>query len=230
MTNHQVEFCITTLREDSPLIRQIRSQHFPGAHELSTAQRLWYVTRDAAFGAHVTFSYYSSGEALPKQIDWPVVRRAYDCLKAGAATKYADPACHEALALGLPANVRAHALLKGLLCSGPSYQQIAERIGKSVDVVRTFANLFCDFPERCDSLPFVTAVLQPQAAPLPSDLREIQDPVLRAMNIGFHFGPDTLCRELRLVRHGSNLPSEVELLQDAKLALISSAGTKAKLG
>src|SRR6266404_7953265 len=104
MTNDQVQFCITTLPENSPLIRQIRGQYFPGARELSTAQRLWYVTRDAAFGAHVTFSYYRAGAELPKQLGWSAVRRAYDCLKAGAATKHTDPACHEALALGLPTN------------------------------------------------------------------------------------------------------------------------------
>jgi hypothetical protein len=195
---------------------------------MTMAQRLSYVMRDAAIGGHLTYACIWAGEKLPKGISWPAVLRAYDCLRFEAATKHVDLACHRALALGHPARMEEQALLKGLLCSGLEYEEIADRFGESVDVIKTYANLFCDFLERCDAQAFVTAVLNPLAEPLPADLRQIKNQVLRAMNIGFHYGPDILSRELGSVRRGSGLPSQEDMLKETTLALMDSARWKAK--
>jgi len=183
--------------EGSPFLRRLSEEHFQGVHPLSIAQRLLHPMKDAAFGYHLVSPYFDAGEELPKHWPWPELHRTYRCLQNPLETKRTDPACHEALALGHPANVQAQAALKGYLCSGLGYEPIAGRRGKSVEVVRIFARLYCDFPERSDSPEFVRGVLDPQnqRGPFDLDLAElvkIEDPILRAMNIGYSYGPDAL--------------------------------------
>src|SRR5260221_666771 len=83
------------------------------------------------------------------------------------------------------------------------------------EVVRIFAHLYCDFLERSESPEFVLGVLDPQCQRGSfetdlADLASIEDPVLRAMNIGYFYGPEVLAQSLRKP-HAPRTVNEVHL-------------------
>ena len=235
MRNEQALHLLFSLSDDSPLIKRIRREHFPEAEKLLQEHRLWYGNRDAALGSHLTFTYFRERRKLPKEIGWSAMRRAYRCLEAPAESRRTDPVCHEVLSFGHPANMRAQAILNGYLCCKLSYEEIARRFGRSVEFVRLYAELFCDFVERRESSEFVDGVLDPQGdrgcfqTDL-SDLLRIAEHSLRLMNIGFWYGPDVLAAAIGRVFDGATLPSEAELLKNARRWLLIRAQPKSMNG
>ena len=191
--------------------------------------------KNPAFGSHLVFAYRNAGKPLPSEIGCPSLRRAYNCLKYEAETKRTDPAGHEALALGHPANRESQAIVKGFLCACSTYEEVGTRSGMSTEVARIFANLFCDFIERGEHQPFVRAALDPRSElglfqPDLSDLARITDPALRLMNIGYWYGPETLANALGPSETKHDQSKELSPLQNAQHILLTLAGIKAKRG
>jgi hypothetical protein len=232
MRNDEVLYVVEGLEAQSPLMEQVRREYFPDIGILSRVYRRWYANRDAGLGANLTFAYFEAGIKLPKEIGWPAVRRAYAGLTTPTETRRADPACQAVLDFGHPINLRAQAILKGYLAAGLSYEQIAARFGRSVDFIRLFANLYFDFPERRESPEFIEGVLDPRGErgcfrPDLGGLIKIEDPALRLTNIGFHYGPETLCELLGSGSDHHTLPGEAESLKKANQWLLAGAHRKA---
>src|SRR6266404_1894990 len=162
MKIEEIKNLVSTFPSNSPYFQAIRAQYYPGTRKPTASQLSLFAMKDPALGWHLARLYFLAGQDLPKEIWWDAVRRAYACLKHPAQTKYTDQACHEALALGGPENPAFQAQLKAFLCSGLSYREIAARLGFSEEVVRLFAHLFFDFPERRENQLFVHSVLDPQ--------------------------------------------------------------------
>jgi len=129
MRNEEIKYAVLSFAEGSPYLNRLRDQHFSGMQTLSVGQRLLFPMVDCAFAFHLIRAYLLAGTELPAEVCWPTVRRAYRCLKFPNETKRTDPACHEALALGHPSKHQEQGVLKGLLCSGLSYQEVALRTG-----------------------------------------------------------------------------------------------------
>lgn len=235
MRNEEVLYGLEGLDAYCPLIERVRKEYFPEKQILSRVERRWYANRDAGVGANLTFAYFDKGRKLPKEIGWPAVRRAYRCLTNPTETRRTDPTCHAVLDFGHPINWKAQAALKGYLAAGLSYEQIAVRSGRSVDFIRLFANLYFDFPERCDSPEFVQGVLDPLGErvglrPDLEDLLRIEDPALRLTNIGFHYGPELLCELVGRTSGNQALPNEVGSLEKVNPPLLVRARRKAMTG
>ena len=235
MRNDEVLYAIEGLEARSPLIEQVRQEYFGEIGILSRVHRRWYANRDAGVGANLAFAYFDAGLKLPKGIGWPAVRRAYACLINPTETRRTDPTCHAVLDFGHPINSKAQAILKGYLAAGLSYEDIAARFGRSVDFIRLYANLYFDFPERRDSSEFVESVLDPRGErgcfrPDLADLIRIEDPALRLTNIGFHYGPETLCELVDPASDHHTLPGEGESLKKANQWMLARAHRKAMKG
>jgi hypothetical protein len=246
MKNADVKYIMIDQTDHSPFLIRIREQYFNGEERLSIPQRLLYPMKNAAFGYDLVSTIFYAGEELPKHWGWPDLHRAFECLRNEVETKRTDPACHEALALGHPGNVQAQESLKGYLCSGLDYQQVGSRCGKSTEVVSIFAHLYCDFLERSDSPEFVRGVLDPQCKRGSfetdlADLASIEDPVLRAMNFGYFYGPEVLVKSLgkphdprtvndvQLLSHGGQLASKCRCSRSAvRAARTKSAACAAR--
>lgn len=235
MRNDEVLYSIQGLEAPCPLLERVRQEYFAETEILSPAQRRWYANRDASVGANLTFAYFEVGRQLPKQIGWPAVRRAYQCLTTPTQTRRTDPICHGVLEFGHPLNMRGQAVLNGYLASGLSYEQIVARLGWSVAFVRLYANLYFDFPERRESSEFVAGVLDPLGErgwlqPDLADLLRIENPALRLTNIGFHYGPEVLNAVIGRAFDGHSLPSEAESLKNVNQWLLARAQRKAMAG
>ncbi len=101
-------------------------------------------------------------------------------------------------------------------------------------MVKLFAHLYCDFPERSESPEFVLGVLDPQCqrGSFETDLAElakIGDPVLRAMNIGYSCGPDALGKALGEA-YDPRAIDEVQLLRKVQNHLLLRADRKSLVG
>src|SRR6266404_1338034 len=235
MKNEEIKYVVLSFPENFPFIRVLRDLHFPGTQTLSPVQRLLFPMVDGAFGSHLIGECLQAKVDLPKQVWWSTIRRAYRCLKYEAETKRTDPACHQAIALGHPSMLKVAAVLKGFLCSGLTYQEVASRTGFPVEVVTIFAHLYCDFPERREYLPFVAAMLDPRSELGPfqtglADLVKIQDPALRWMNIGFHCGPEVLVKAVGWAESTNSQLQDCSPLEEAERTLIISAELKAQRG
>src|SRR3989442_11233254 len=138
MKNEQVRYVMLILPENSPFIQRVRNEHFPGSAKLSTGQRLVYAMQDPAFLYHLISCYVRAGEQLPKEIGSPVALRAYRCLESENETKHSDPLCHQALALGHPANMELQTVLKAYLSSCLTYDEVAARLRIDVEVIKIF--------------------------------------------------------------------------------------------
>ncbi len=234
MTNADVTYLMQDMPEDSPLLARIRQQYFQGEEHLSASQRLLYPMKNAALGFDLVSAHFHSGVELPTRWGFPDLHRAYRCMQNETEAKRVDPACLEAMRLGHPANMHMQEALKGYLCAGLSYEQVSVRCGKSGEVVRIFAHLHCDFSELCDSPEFVLGLLDPQgergsfATSLP-ELATIEDPILRAMNIGYWYGPDVLTEALG--KRPSDCPvNENDLLKKLQIQLLRLADLKSLRG
>lgn len=235
MKNDEVLYHILRLPEQSPLIEWVRREHFAEMQFLPPEARRWYAYRDAALGWNLTFAYFYAGQELPREITWSAARRAFQCLTNPQETQRTDSTCHEVLAFGHPINRRAQANLKGYLAARISYGEIAARVGKSVEFVRLYANLFFDFRERCESPEFVEAVLDPQGERgcFQTDLSyliAIEDPGLRLANIGFFYSLEVLVEAIGRASDGNTLPGEADFLKNINRWLLLRANRKAMVG
>lgn len=235
MNNEDVVYFLERSNPRSPLIEWVRREHFAENERLTPGQRRWYANRDAAVGWHLVRACFDARQKLPKEICWPAVLRGFRCLEAPAETRRTDPICREVLALGDPINRLEQARWNGYLCCKLSYEEIGAQFGRSVEFVKLYANLFCDFPERRSSPEFVAGVLDPRGelGCFQTDLAHllrIADPSLRFMNIGHWYGAEVLEAAMGKVFDGDTLPSDTELLKKARRWLLVHAASKSIAG
>src|SRR5437016_6126789 len=142
MKNEQIKDLIIARDSDSPYLEEIRRRFFPRKRRLTTSERLVHPMSDPAFAWHFASAHYRARVAIPNDVCDPSIWRAFCCLDGDAFTRWADPDCHDAIALNHPANRCKQILLKALWCSGMEREAIADYCGISVRVLQVYYELF----------------------------------------------------------------------------------------
>jgi hypothetical protein len=226
MKNEEIKRLVLGLQDDSPFLEEIRQRFFSRKKVLSPDDRLVYPMRDPAFEFHFAAAYARAKKMLPAEVFKASVWRAYSHLRYGIKN---DPAGSEAITFGHPSNRGKQAWVKGLLCSGISYAEVAKWTGLSSEVVEVYAHWFFDFAERQDDETFVMSVLNPRTEL--SLIRNDRSPdrILLLMRLGHHLGPAAVIREMGLTDAQKD-GAKGDQIANIKSALLTDAEMKAKMG